>query len=155
MMMAMVTARWKTTTTTTMTAWMDDDVVVGNDIGTMDADVHEDSDGDGNGNGKGDDDGDDEGDGEGDGEGKGDGDSDGDGNGNGDSDGNGVMDDGGRQRRQRLAPITTINLPFDMKVAMYWQSRAPPSMRAQQGSLVKMLRPTTFSIFGFPTCGSL
>jgi hypothetical protein len=91
MMMAMVTARWKTTTTPTLTAWMDDDVVVGNDIGgdgngdvTMDADVHEDSDGDGNGKG--------------DGEGEGDGDSDGDGNGNGDSDDNGVMDDGGRQR---------------------------------------------------------
>ena len=133
---------------TTMTAWMDDDVVVDKDIGddgngdvTMDADIHEDSDGDGNGDGEG----------EGNGDGDGDGDSDGGGDGDGDSDGIGVMDNSGWQRQQRLAPITTIYLPFDMKVAMYWQLRAPPSMRAPHGSLIEMLRPTTFS----PTCGSL
>jgi hypothetical protein len=45
----------------------------------------------------------------------------------------------------------TINLPFDMKLVMYSQSRAPPSMRAQQGSLNEMLRPAALSVLSFPT----
>ena len=73
----------------------------------------------------------------------------------GDGDGDGVMDDDGRRRRQRLAVNTTINLPLNMKVVMYWQSSAPPSMRARQGSLIEILLPKAFSIFSFPMCGSL
>ena len=80
---------------------------------------------------------------------------DGNGDGNGDGDGVDAMDDDGQRRQRRLAVNTTINLPFDRKVVMYWQSSAPPSMRARQGSLIEMLPPTAFSIFSFPTCGSL
>jgi hypothetical protein len=75
--------------------------------------------------------------------------------GDGDGNGNGVMDDDGRRRRRRLAVNTTINLPLNMKVVMYWQSSAPPSMRARQGSLIEILLPKAFSIFSFPMCGSL
>ena len=57
--------------------------------------------------------------------------------------------------QQQQAVNTTINLPLDMKVVMYWQSSAPPSMRARQGSLIEILLPTAFSIFSFPMCGSL
>ncbi len=53
------------------------------------------------------------------------------GDGNGATDnGDGAMDDNGQQWQQRLAVNTTINLPFDRKVVMYWQSSALPSMRA-------------------------
>ena len=41
-----------------------------------------------------------------------------------------------------------------MKVVMYWLSSAPPSMRAQQGSLIEILLLTAFSIFSFQMCGS-
>ena len=73
----------------------------------------------------------------------------------GDGDGDGVMDDDGRRRQRRLAVNTTINLPLDMKVVMYLQSSAPPSMRARQGSLTEILLPIAFSIFSFLMCGSL
>ena len=73
----------------------------------------------------------------------------------GDGNSDGAMDNDGRQRRQRLAVNTTINLPLDMKVVMYWLSSAPPSMRARQGSLIEILLPKAFSIFSFLMCGSL
>jgi hypothetical protein len=82
---------------------------------------------------------------------------DGNGDGNGDGDGVDAMDDGGQRRQRRLVVITTINLPFDRKVVMYWQSSAPPSMRAQQGSLIEMLPPTALkmSAEGKSVCLSL
>ena len=40
---------------------------------------------------------------------------------NGEADGDGVMDNNGRRPRRWLAMNTTINLPLDMKVVMYWQ----------------------------------
>ena len=52
---------------------------------------------------------------------------------------------------QRRVVNRTINLPFDMKLVMYSQSRAPPSMRARQGSLNEMLRPAALSVLSFPT----
>jgi hypothetical protein len=45
-----------------------------------------------------------------------------------DNDGDDAMDEDGRQRQRRLAVNTTINLPLDMKVVMYWQSSALPSI---------------------------
>ena len=48
---------------------------------------------------------------------------------------------------------TTINFPLDMKVVMYWQSSAPPSMRARQGSLIEILLPIAFQVKGVTVRG--
>ncbi len=60
------------------------------------------------------------------------------------------VDDHGDGGRQRVVN-RTINLPFDMKLMMYSQSRAPPSMRDRQGSLNEMSWPANVSVLSFPT----